>query len=77
MVAANAARNLALNSIGNTGKSAASTAAAVSTSAEVMVPLSAVATYAPGKIPLAINRQGLFVATTIKGLTFPEEDLDL
>jgi multidrug efflux pump len=64
-VAADAARNLALNSIGNTGKGAASTGAAVSTSAEAMVPLSAVATYAPGKIPLAINHQGLFVATTL------------
>jgi multidrug efflux pump len=64
-VAADAARNLALNSIGNTGKGAASTGAAVSTNAEAMVPLSAVATYAPGKIPLAINHQGLFVATTL------------
>jgi len=64
-VAADAARNLALNSIGNTGKGAASTGAAVTTSAETMVPLSAIATYAPGKIPLAINHQGLFVATTI------------
>jgi multidrug efflux pump len=64
-VAADTARNLALNSIGNTGKGAASTGAAVSTNAEAMVPLSAVATYGPGKIPLAINHQGLFVATTI------------
>jgi multidrug efflux pump len=64
-VAGDAARNLALNSIGNTGKGAASTGAAVSTSAETMVPLSAVATYGQGKIPLAINHQGLFVATTL------------
>ena len=64
-VAADASRNLALNSIGNTGKGTASAGAAVSTSAETMVPLSAVATYAPGSIPLAINHQGLFVATTI------------
>jgi multidrug efflux pump len=64
-VASDAARNLALNSIGNTGKGAASTGAAVSTSAEAMVPLSAVASYAPGNIPLAINHQGPFVATTI------------
>jgi multidrug efflux pump len=64
-VAADGARNLALNSIGNTGKGAASTGAAVSTSAETMVPLSAVATYGQGKIPLAINHQGLFVATTL------------
>jgi multidrug efflux pump len=65
MVAADAARNLALNSIGNTGKSAASTGSAVSTAAETMVPLSAVTHYAPGSIPLAVNHQGPFVASTI------------
>jgi multidrug efflux pump len=64
-VAADAARNLALNSIGNTGKGTASTGAAVSTNAETMVPLAAVSHYGPGNIPLAINHQGLFVATTI------------
>ena len=30
-----------------------------------MVPLSAVTHYAPGNIPLAVNHQGLFVASTI------------
>jgi multidrug efflux pump len=64
-VAADAARNLALNSIGNTGKSAASTGSAVSMAAQTMVPLSAVTHYAPGSIPLAVNHQGLFVASTI------------
>jgi multidrug efflux pump len=64
-VAADSARNLALNSIGNTGKGSASTGAAVSTSAEAMVPLSAVARFGPGSIPLAVNHQGLFVASTI------------
>jgi multidrug efflux pump len=64
-VAADAARNLALNSIGNTGKGAASTGSAVSTAAETMVPLSAVTHYAPGNIPLAVNHQGLFVASTM------------
>jgi multidrug efflux pump len=64
-IAADAARNLALNSIGNTGKGTASTGAAVSTNAETMVPLSAVAHSAPGNIPLAVNHQGLFVASTI------------
>jgi multidrug efflux pump len=64
-VAADAARNLALNSIGNTGKGTASTGAAVSTSAESMVPLSTVTRYGPGNIPLAVNHQGLFVASTI------------
>jgi multidrug efflux pump len=64
-IAADAARNLALNSIGNTGKGTASTGAAVSTNAETMVPLSAVTHFAPGNIPLAVNHQGLFVASTI------------
>jgi multidrug efflux pump len=64
-VAADAARNLALNSIGNTGKGTASTGSAVSTSAETMVPLSAVTSYGPGNIPLAVNHQSLFVASTI------------
>jgi multidrug efflux pump len=64
-VAADAARNLALNSIGNTGKGAASTGSAVSTAAETMVPLSTVTHYAEGNIPLAVNHQGLFVASTM------------
>jgi multidrug efflux pump len=64
-IAADAARNLALNSIGNTGKGVASTGSAVSTSAETMVPLSAVTHYAAGNIPLAVNHQGLFVASTM------------
>jgi multidrug efflux pump len=64
-VAADAARNQALNSIGNTGNSVASTGAAVSTNAETMVPLSAVAHFSLGNIPLAVSHQGLFVATTM------------
>jgi len=64
-IAADAARNLALNSIGNTGKGAASTGAAVSTASETMVPLSTVARYGAGNIPLAVNHQGLFVASTM------------
>jgi multidrug efflux pump len=62
---ANAARNLATNSIGATGKGAASTGSAVSTSKETMIPLSAVARTTQGATPLAVNHQGLLVATTI------------
>jgi multidrug efflux pump len=58
-------RNLALNSIGNTGKGAASTGSAVSTNAEAMVPLGAVAHFSSSNIPLAVSHQGLFVATTM------------
>jgi multidrug efflux pump len=64
-VAADAVRNQALNSIGNTGGGTASTGSAVSTNAESMIPLSAVSHFKPGNIPLAINHQGLSVATTL------------
>jgi multidrug efflux pump len=62
---AQAARNLATNSIGATGKGVASTGSAVSTSQETMVPLAAVAHFTQGATPLAVNHQGLLVATTI------------
>jgi multidrug efflux pump len=64
-VAGDAVRNQALNSIGNTGNSTASTGSAVSTNSETMIPLSAITHFGPGNIPLAINHQGLSVATTI------------
>ena len=62
---ANAARNLATNSIGATGKGVGSTGSAVSTSKETMIPLSAVSHYTQGATPLGVNHQGLLVATTI------------
>ena len=60
-----AARNLATNSIGATGKGVASTGSAVSTNQETMVPLAAVAHFTQGATPLAVNHQGLLVANTI------------
>jgi multidrug efflux pump len=57
--------NAATNSIGNVGKTSASSGSAVSTNAETMVPLSVVASYQPGNTPLAVNHQGNFVASTI------------
>jgi multidrug efflux pump len=60
-----AARNLATNSIGATGKGVASTGSAVSTKQETMIPLSAVAHFTQGATPLAVNHQGLLVANTI------------
>jgi multidrug efflux pump len=62
---AQAARNLANNSIGSTGKGVSSTGSAVSTGAETMIPLSAVARFTQGATPLAVNHQGLLVANTI------------
>jgi multidrug efflux pump len=64
-IASDSARNQATNALANTGRSATSTGAAVSTAHENMVPLSAVAHYETGSTPLAVNHQGLFVASTI------------
>jgi len=64
-IAGNAARNAANNALANTGRSATSTGAAVSTFHETMVPLSAFAHFGPGNTPLAVNHQNLFVASTI------------
>ncbi|KVD83328.1 nodulation protein [Burkholderia sp. ABCPW 14] len=64
-IAADSARNQALNSIASSGKSSASSGAAVSTSKSTMVPLSAIASFGPSTTPLSVNHQGLFVATTI------------
>jgi multidrug efflux pump len=64
-VAADSARNLANNSIANSGHGSTSTGAAVSTARETMVPLSAVTHFGPGETPLAVNHQGPFASTTI------------
>jgi multidrug efflux pump len=61
----NAVRTAAQSSLGSTGSSKSSTGAAVATSVESMVPLSAFSTYGPGDTPLAVNHQSQFVATTI------------
>jgi multidrug efflux pump len=61
----NAARNAAINAIGNRGKGTTSSGAAVSTAAEKMIPLAAIAHYNAGNAPLSVSHQGLFVASTI------------
>jgi multidrug efflux pump len=65
VVAQDALRNLATNSIAASGRSIASTGSAVSAFKENMVPLAAVARVEPGKTPLSVNHQGPFVASTI------------
>ncbi len=60
-----AVRNQLTNQIAVSGRGSASTGAAVSTSAETMVPLSSLTRYEFGTTPLGVNHQGLFVATTI------------
>ena len=64
-VANDAVRNQNLNQIAAAGRASSSTAPAVSSAAETMIPLSAVAHFAPGTTPLSVNHQGLFAATTI------------
>ena len=61
----NAVRTAAQSAIATTGHGSASTGAAVATSTETMVPLSAVARFSPGSTPLAVNHQSQYVATTI------------
>jgi multidrug efflux pump len=64
-VALDSATNQALNSIAASGKSSASSGASVSTDVETMVPLAAVASYAPGTTPISVNHQGGQLASTI------------
>jgi multidrug efflux pump len=61
----NSARNASINALANTGKGATSAGAAVSTTQETMVPLTAVSHFQPSHTPLSVNHQGLFVASTI------------
>ncbi|HEY3916442.1 MAG TPA: efflux RND transporter permease subunit [Stellaceae bacterium] len=70
-----AVRNQATNSLTATGKTAASSGASVSTSVETMIPLSAVSSYGPGTTPLAVNHQGLSVASTISFNLTPGKSL--
>ena len=68
-------RNQSTNSLTAIGKTAASTGAAVSTSTETMVPLSAFSSFGPGNTPLAVNHQGTFVASTISFNLTPGKSL--
>ncbi len=61
----NSQRNAAQNALAASGSSSASAGAAVSTGAETMVPLSAIAHFSKGKTALSVNHQSQFVAATI------------
>ena len=65
VIAADAARNQAANSIGSSGHSLASSGTPVSTIAENMVPLSGIVSYKRGNTPLAVNHDGVLPAITI------------
>ena len=64
-VAGQEARNAQTNALANTGRQGTSSGAPVSTTEETMVPLAAISHFEPGHTPLAVNHQGLFVASTI------------
>jgi multidrug efflux pump len=74
-VAANAAHNLTTNALANTIHASTSTGAAVSTSVETMVPLAAFTDYNLTTTPVAVNHQGLFVATTMSFSLAPNASL--
>ncbi len=67
--------NLRNNQIATAGRGSASTGTAVSTSAETLVPLSSVTRWDYGTTPLAVNHQGMFVASTISFNLVPGKTL--
>ena len=69
------ARNAATNALAASGKSSASAGAAVSTTLETMVPLSAFAHYERSNAALSINHAGPFVTTTISFNLAPTDAL--
>ncbi|MGZ3342104.1 MAG: efflux RND transporter permease subunit, partial [Reyranella sp.] len=70
-----AVRNQRTNQIAVSGRGTASTGAAVSTAPETMIPLPSVTRYDFGTTPLAVNHQGLFVASTISFNLVPGKTL--
>ncbi len=61
----NSQRNAAQNALAVSGNGSASAGAAVSTGREMMIPLSAVASFAGAHTALSVNHQSQFVAATI------------
>ena len=64
-IAGNVARNAANNALANTARSPTSTGSALSTSPEMMVPLSAFSRFETKDTPHAVYHQNLFAASTI------------
>ena len=81
-VEGNEARNAQTNALANTGRGGTSAGSAVSTARETMVPLAAFSHFEPGHTPLAVNHQGLFVASTISynlapGVSLSDADTEI
>jgi multidrug efflux pump len=64
-VAEDTARNLAANSLANSGRGNTSTGSAVSVSQETVVPFSAFSHFATGTTPVSVNHTGTSVSTSI------------
>ncbi len=65
VIAADAARNLAANSLANSGRGNTSTGSAVSIAQETMVPFSAFSHFSTGTTPVSVNHTGTSVSTAI------------
>jgi multidrug efflux pump len=64
-VAQDLARNLAANSLANSGRGNTSTGSAISLSSETMVPLSAFSHFGTSTTPVSVNHTGTSVSTSI------------
>jgi multidrug efflux pump len=64
-VAQDVARNLAANSLANSGRGNTSTGSAVSVAQETMVPFSAFSHFSTGTTPVSVNHTGTSVSTAI------------
>jgi multidrug efflux pump len=64
-IAADTARNLAANSLANSGRGNTSTGSAVSVAQETMVPFSAFSHFSTGTTPVSVNHTGTSVSTSI------------
>jgi len=64
-VAEDVARNLAANSLANSGRGNTSTGSAVSVAQETMVPFSAFSHFSTGTTPVSVNHTGTSVSTSI------------
>ncbi len=74
-VANDTARNAQANALANAGRSGTSTGAAVSSTKETMVPLSAFAHFGLSTTPTTVNHDGSFAATTIAFNLAPGQSL--
>jgi multidrug efflux pump len=64
-VAEDTARNLALNSLANSGRGNTSTGSAVSVAAETVVPFAAFSHFATATTPVSVNHTGTSISTSI------------